>query len=120
MGGSPATGVAVQSEVEWEGVTSPLSEPYVLSNVSSNSPPSMTDEWMAIAFNCLRKAEEWLKNGDEIHIHHFIKGEQTLKMIVEHKQLRLSRFDSMKNDSSEGKYASEVFTECIEDLFNLG
>lgn len=78
------------------------------------------DKWMSIAFRCCLDAEEWVKDHDGVGTHHFVWSDCVLRMILKYKQLRLSRFDKMKNDPSEGKFASEVFKECITDLFELG
>lgn len=78
------------------------------------------DRWKSVGFECLHDAENWVKSQDSVEFHHFVGGERVLETIVEYKQLRLSRFDRMRNDPSEVRFASEVFEDCIDDLLNLG
>lgn len=60
--------------------------------------------------------EKWIESDVMIPLHHYVKDANALQLIVCHKQLRLSKFDQMRNDPKEFRFASEVFSQCIDNL----
>ena len=50
------------------------------------------------------EAFEWTSSDNCTELHHYAKRE-VMELIIEHKQLRMSRYDKMRNDPEEGRFA---------------
>lgn len=82
--------------------------------------PSMNDKITEVTFKVLREVDSWISGDLGIQTHHYVKDWKAVELIVEHKQLRMTRFDRMRNDPKEIRFASMLFSECIDDLLEKG
>ncbi|MBE6515005.1 MAG: hypothetical protein E7Z69_08315 [Thermoplasmata archaeon] len=51
---------------------------------------------------------------------HYVKDPRVSKLILEHKQLRLSRIGNMSNDKKDGQYVIDVFHDSLKELNDEG
>lgn len=62
------------------------------------------------------EVDNWTSEEYGLPLHHYVRDRNVLELIAEHGQLRLTRFDMMKSDPDEVRFASTLFAECIKEL----
>ncbi len=108
--------VSASSEINIQPVLRWPTQNVIEAYISTMTYSHMFDIKFIEKMNYIHEIDKKFFCNSLIPVLHYVSGIGVPELIIEHKQLRLSRISDMRNDPEEGEYVIRIFRDCLSEL----